>query len=342
MKYLVLISALILVLYNVTSVIAEELKSPEYVISQEKISLQDSSEIDTPSNLNSILDKNGYVILNKYQGNYERPLKLNSHDTDLISLSPALSDIIIKPGVSVRLKYIVENKKDPIIITLALIRLDPAKSPLDFTINKDLAGPVTFNWEDRTDNMPQSFLLDTKEKRAVNLTLSVKEHSQPRSYYYGLAAKIIDLSFSNRHTSVRNEPEIVSPILLSVSPDGDIQNNLSVVDLGLEKGVIFIDSFDTPTVSAIVNNSGIYHSQFKGKLSLSSFLGKTTFNLEPFIVFPHTSRSAYPVKLPRFLIGKQEISLQHKSRVFFAIPVKFSLIVLTLMFTYYFFIIRKR
>lgn len=269
-----------------------------------------------------------------------------------IGIKPAVVDVVTRPGTAIPIHYTLENGKDPTIVTINIVRLEPKKNTFGFTIFPHFSGPFSFSTNDNSLKLLQSTLLDSNERQTIDLMINADQKIEYRSYYYALSITAITPGKKNSKALLKLEPQIISPILLSISSDGRTTSQLSLSDVKLDKPRTFVDSMSSPGIEVSMRNSDIYHTQVQGTIFIRTPLQTKQISIAKTTLFPQSNRAIFSNKLPLFLIGPTKVKVQVQDQLsektytrtisFFVFPYKITFVSLLVLVLTYLVAIRKR
>ncbi len=242
-----------------------------------------------------------------------------------LSLTPSLTEIIIKPGKSVSQEYTITNNADPVTLT-------PKISPLK--LNKDTGEMISpqnsnssftakswFELGSEEIKLDQPFFLNSDQTVKLILKVNIPEKAEPADYYFHF---LLESAFppSDKATASYISATVASNILLTVSRLGTLNRTGEISQFSIP---LFIDSFDNPEIIINMKNTGSAFFKPLGTIMLDNPISTTKYNILPQNILVNSSRviqtveklkekadSDSTLKINKFLFGLYRISASIK------------------------------
>lgn len=260
------------------------------------------------------------LILNQVQG---QSLSL--------SVSPPLTEIMIKPGKSVTQEFILVNLGDEAIINTQIA---------PFNNNGLILDNLTNNVPWMEVLSPSSpFLLKKGEKTAVLLKISPSESVKEQDYYQALLFNS-NSPLDGRQSQSKIKQTLSVLILTSVTQSG-LPKSAEISKFNLP---LIADSFAPLKIDITVKNTGRSYFHPNGNLQLKGLLGKVNFPLIPRVYLageekPLLLENNQDNKIKGFFLGKYSLKTEFvldsgnikvsREKVFYAFPYKLLIILIS-------------
>lgn len=277
-----------------------------------------------------------------------------------LAISPPLLRTIIKPGKSIMVAYRLINYGDPTIIT-AKVRPFLAKDNFgNVAIDSEFSGPIRFSLDNANLEMEKPFFMKTNDSVQLLLQMRVPDGTPNGDYYYTLLAETSPPPVMEGIGSARTKASIGSNILITVTDSGavDVKSKITLFDVIsrfrfnlLGNPIRIIDSTDKIPVVLYIQNSGRNLFTPQGKIILRGNFGETAdYDIVPQNVLAGSQRlviatpsatftSPTSLVLSGFFIGQYHLNANinfgenspqiYASIAFIALPIKFTVAVLT-------------
>ncbi len=229
-------------------------------------------------------------------------------DSFSLSISPALTQIMVKPGKFVTQSFFITNHGDPTTITTSLSPFVPA-SDAGATMLIDchqtaLAYCQALNWIQASGptSIGQPVFLKTNQTLTLGLTITPPAGATDADYYLTLLVGN-EAARGEVGNSSRLIGQIGTNIIITVSEDGMISKQAKVakfsipsaikLGLGINR-IALIDSFDSIPLQLVVENIGSHVFTAQGQITLSApYLPRIQFPLLPSNILSGSSRFLY-------------------------------------------------
>lgn len=205
-----------------------------------------------------------------------------------LSIYPPLIKATIKPSKSFIVAFTIKNEGDPVFIKPLIRSFSPTGILGNIRIDSDANGPIQFSLDNSYIRFNEAFFLKTKQTEQILLRIRVPEGAPYGDYYYSLLAQTEPMPGLLGTHGATSIGAIGSTILLSVSPTEKMEEKPMIEALVItpKKSLFFLpsylyDSSDVIGVKVIARNDGKHRYAVKGRLEVSSGLGKK--EIQPFI-----------------------------------------------------------
>lgn len=199
-----------------------------------------------------------------------------------LSLSPALSELAVKPGQSVGLKYKLINFGDPSIVKMRILPFEAKDDRGGITVKNSLEGPIGFELENRDIKMEEAFFLKNSTSLDLVLNIRVPEGTPGKDYYYSLIAESLAPPTQEGVVNVRAKIMVGSNLLLMVSKDGrvEIKPKISLFEVVPKNKIGFLgykinlfNSFEKIPLILVIENKGKNLIKPQGEIIVSGLFG---------------------------------------------------------------------
>lgn len=271
-----------------------------------------------------------------------------------LSLSPSISEIVIKPGESVDIPYKVSNLDDPVSVSADVRPFVPRGTEGDISIESEFSGPIRFSLENADIDLGNAFSLQTQKGQELRLQIRVPDGTPEGDYYYTFFVQTLPGKLTEGTTSSRAISRIGSNILVTVSSSGQLETKGTIGRLDvipsrkitiLGKTIFFFESTDPIPVILTINNTGNNRIKPQGTIELDQNRGgRMKIEILPQNILAQSSRRLTVVPFKGFFVGRRTLrtsitfgagEIPHTaSATFLAIPFKLitaSLIVLGIL-----------
>lgn len=275
-----------------------------------------------------------------------------------LSIDPPIVQTRIKPGKSILIAYSTENKGDPIALKYIIYSFAPVGrnggvqlSPLD--------GPIVFRMENADITFDKPFFFNTKDRKQALIRITVPDITPEGDYYYMVVAETVPNSPSEGRTSSLASAQLGSPLLVTVTENGNSEAQAKIAEFVVEdtydftfgkNTYHFVDSAQQLPITLIVANLGKNVIQPEGSIRVRNGKSVKSYPLLSQNVLKYSERliktnptTNTPANLSILLgglgIGKHTISaevsyginspVQFAQKEVFAVPVRFGLLFLT-------------
>lgn len=247
-----------------------------------------------------------------------------------LSISPPLTEAVIKPGKSILVAYTVSNIGDPVVLSSGVRPFVPQGQFGDLIVEEEFSGPIRFNLENSNIKLSDSFFLPTRQGQQLLLKIRVPEGTPEGDYYYTFFVKNEPGNFLEGATSSQATAVVGSNILITVTESGlvDVQGGIGQFGVipkyqltFLGKKFSFFESTDTIPIVLVLNNKGKNLIKPYGTIDLKGNFGeRAEFDLIPQNILSQSSRMviATPsaqlsdvqssVNLSGFFVGKYTLN----------------------------------
>ena len=200
-----------------------------------------------------------------------------------LSLSPALSELVIKPGQSVGLKFKLINFGDPSIVKMRILPIEAKDNRGGITIKNSLEGPISFELENRDIKLEEAYFLKNSSSLDLVLNISAPEATPSKDYYYSLIAESLAPPIQEGVANVRAKVIVGSNLLLSVSKDGrvEIKPNISLFEVVPKNKISLLgykinlfNCFEKVPLILVVENKGKNLIKPQGEIVVSGLFGQ--------------------------------------------------------------------
>lgn len=205
-----------------------------------------------------------------------------------LSLSPPLTEIIIKPGRSVLVAFNIYNLGDPQILTPLVKSFEPIGNFGNIVLKKELEGPIRFSLDNSEIELEKSFFLKPNEKQQLLLRIRAPEGAPEGDYYYTLVVQSDPAPNNNSLTLGRAKASIGANILVTITNQGNLEIKPSITlfdtlrGLRINKGLKVYESNQPIAVVLILKNQGKNLIKPRGKITLIGNFGeKAEFEIIP-------------------------------------------------------------
>ena len=266
-----------------------------------------------------------YLLIVLYIVTVIFPFPANAQSLSL-SLTPPITQIMIKPGKTISQNYTLINNGDESIIRIGLKTLDKNGQPSQAQKNDitwlNIVSPVS------TDN---PLLLKKGEKLEIIISISPPVDTEQQDYYHAISIATVALPGNQSRSDV--SAELLSPILLAVTESGRAKK-AEMTEFALPK---LIDSFDGIKTDLTVKNTGQTYFYLNGQLLLKGNYLQAKFPVIPRIYLINQQKKIQlsesdKNKLKGFFIGKYTLTADFvfdegnikltENKVFYALPWK--------------------
>lgn len=270
-------------------------------------------------------------------GAFEAPSDVNAQQIDL-SVSPPISELLIKPGAEALIPYTITNREDSMRLKLLVKTFTIKKEGESVDYGSVEKAPLNMSFVDESSDIVNSIVVDKTSTKKIFLKLSVPTTTKEGDYYLAVILET-QPEFLDKQYSARIKSQIASPLLVMVTKTGRMQalGAISIFKIG---GEIF-DSFDSIPVTLRIKNQGTNAVNAKGSIAVRGSFGESAIyqvqsrNIRAKSEVLMTSKSARgdtSLILKGFFIGRYGVSASvmmadgtvqlNKSSSFFAFPFK--------------------
>lgn len=239
------------------------------------------------------------------------------------SLSPPITRVIIKPGVTTSFPMRVHNYADPAILKLNLTSVQPSDEFGTLKTLKTLDRSVQFKIENSSVVLNESFILKSNEDRELKLSISIPDNASLGDHYYALTAENQAPAVTEGIASSAITSQLSSYIFVSVTKSGATNPNLKIIafdTLGnhsfslLGNRYNIFDSAQEVPIVLVMQNSDTFLTDIEGQIYLKGIFGdKKSYNIIPAFILSNGQKT---------LVADQSIS-QEKSTTL-VLPAKLS------------------
>lgn len=199
------------------------------------------------------------------------------HSQDLsLSVSPPITEVLIKPGKEISQRYIVTNNGEDTVLKVYIQPFSPTGTKGDVALGRKVPGvdlPLAlscFTIEKPKLLLGESFALLKGMSQEIVLKISIKEEIPQGDYYFTLI-------FETEEKTKLGGPGgsakamIGSNILLTISQNGEPMKLAKISKFEVPK---FIDSFSDLNIDIQVANAGEAKFKTIGEVSIKPLIGK--------------------------------------------------------------------
>ena len=281
-----------------------------------------------------------------------------------LSLTPSLTEIIIKPDKSVSQEYKISNNADPLTLTPQVIPMQINREtgeiigPTNTTTASD--GQSWFSLENQDIKLNEPFFLNSGQSLKLILKIDIPEGVDPADYYFHFLLGS-SLPPTDQTTATYITGTIGSNILITVSRLGTLNRTAEITEFDIP---FLIDTFDNPKLIIKLKNTGSAFLKARGTITLENPLSSTKYNILPQNILTKSSRFIQTTEslkekhetnstltIKKFLFGPQRITstikiegtniVLTKSSYVLALPYKAILIITLILGIYIFLKSRK-
>src|SRR3989344_3734415 len=266
-----------------------------------------------------------------------------------LSLSPPLTELIIKPGQATVIKYRLTNIGDPTITKIRILPFEPKDNQGNISIIDSLQSPIQFWLEKGSLKLEEPFFLKNSESQEFWLSVNIPEVTPAKDYYFTLLAETQPPPTQEGVVNVRTKVSIGSNLLISVTKKGEVEikpkislftvvpkNKISLLGFKIN----LFSSFEKIPVVLIVENNGKNLIKPQGEIILSGPLWqRKRFEIKPQTILAESQRQT-PLELPGFLLGNYRLSANlslgqgtptlYASTSFLVFPIKLFILIILL------------
>ncbi|MBI4009391.1 hypothetical protein HY357_04095 [Candidatus Roizmanbacteria bacterium] len=278
-----------------------------------------------------------------------------------LSLSPSLSEIIIKPGQSIKQRFRLTNKSDPLIVILRVLPFETGDTQGHIIFKDQSKLPLRFDIENADTPLDQAFLLKTSETKDIDLRIQTNEGTSEKDYYLSLVAQTQPPPPQEGISSLRAKITLASPLLITVTSDGELEVEPKIGLLKVLPDYKFnafgrssnlLESGNRLKVVLIVENKGKNFIKPRGNITLKGPFGLSKrYEIKPQNVLAESQRNiTLSLEPSGFYLGKHTLSASinfgeatpnlFASTSFFVLPIK--IFTLTLFIISLLILIKKR
>ncbi|NMB84375.1 hypothetical protein GYA28_03755 [Candidatus Roizmanbacteria bacterium] len=202
----------------------------------------------------------------------------------ILSISPPLLELFIKPGKSILIAYTLQNLGDPNIIKTKVMPFEPKGNLGNIEVKNEFSGPVRFNLDNSDIALEQSFFLKTRGSQQLLLRIRVPEGAPNGDYYYTLLAETEPPPAAEGIYSSGAKATIGSNIIITVTGSGNVDavGKIALFDVLpryklsiMGKVIKIFDSNDPVPVVMYLENQGKNFIKPNGKINLRGNFGET-------------------------------------------------------------------
>ena len=251
-----------------------------------------------------------------------------------LSLTPPLTEVMIKPGKTVSQTFTLINNGDDTLIKAEFKTLNENGNLSDQEEKiipwLEIASPSL---------VAEPFLFKKGEQLKLVVNIHPPADTPQQDYYQSLA--FITLPVAGRHTQSNISQILVSPILVSVTESG-LPKSAKIAKFNFP---LIIDSFDSLNIDLVLKNTGRAFFHINGQLLLKGLIGRAKYPIIPRIHLSGQEReilldSPQTKRISGFFLGKYSLIADFaldegsikivEEKVFFALPWKL-LVILTVI-----------
>jgi len=217
-----------------------------------------------------------------------------------LSLSPSLTEIVIKPGYSTTQRYKLTNLGDPAIVKIRIMAMESRDSLGNINLKNKFNTPIRFELQSQTISLDEAFFLKNSSSQEFFLKVEVPEDTPQRDYYFTLIAESQPPPAQEGAVNIRAKISLGTNLLITVTTDGkvEIKPKISLFEVipknkiklfGLE--INLFNSLDEIPVVLTVDNRGINVIKPRGEISLRGPLWQSKrFEIKPQNVLAKSQR----------------------------------------------------
>ncbi|MBI4990993.1 hypothetical protein HZB96_02755 [Candidatus Gottesmanbacteria bacterium] len=267
----------------------------------------------------------------------------------VLSLSPPLLEVMIKPGKSITQVYKITNEGDPVVVTAKVgeftedgIKIDQEPAP---SVSEGFVPEKWISLLNTDISFNRPFILNAKEERQLIVRISPPKETAEKDYY-----RAIQFSTSPNPPSESSQTSVTenigSPILITITSSGFMARGAQITQFQLPR---IIDSFDALISDIYIKNTGNTFFHPVGKVTLTGPIGRGSFAIVPHVILTGQTKKLLTedslsfgdtnsLKLPGFFLGKYKLELDftldegtirvNQSKNFYAIPWKAGMILI--------------
>ena len=223
-----------------------------------------------------------------------------------LSLSPTLSEIAIKPGKSVTIRYKFTNKSDPAIVRFQV-------KPFNSKNNT----PLNFELQNTDIRLEEAVFFKNSEVKDLLLQIAIPEDIAEKDYYFYFTGESLPPPIQEGTANIRAKITIRSSLLINVTKDGqvEIKPKISIFEvipksklkLAGSKLNIF-NSYEKIPVVLVVENKGKNLIKPRGEIIVKGPLWQS----RSFIINDKNvlagSQKKISLELPGYFLGNFKIS----------------------------------
>ncbi len=268
----------------------------------------------------------------------------------ILSLSPPLVELLIKPEKSAIIAYTFENAGDPGTVQFKILPFQPDGKNGAIMLKKDIKKPILFSLENKDIRLENPVFFPSKKSQQIVLRIQITSAAQHGDYYYALLAETQPLPAADGTSSSQTRVTIGTNLLITVTDTEktEIKGSLAELDISggwripfFGKKIRIVDSSDIIRLILVAQNQGNNFIKARGTITANGFLAREKiFTLTPQNILAQSQRTltSDDIKLAGWYLGKQTVTAhisfgdvsqtQSSSISFFAFPFKVSLIVI--------------
>ena len=223
-----------------------------------------------------------------------------------LSLSPTLTEIAIKPGISTSIKYKIENRGDPAIVNIQILPFDTNQK-----------SPVSFSLDNSNVKLAEPFFLKNSDSLEVIVNLQVPQESAQRDYYYNFIIESQPPPSQEGTANLRAKISLKSPLLITVTGDGEVEikPKISLFEITPKNKINLLgfkinlfNSFERVPVVLVVDNKGKNLIKQRGQINVRGpFWQSRRYEIKSENVLSE-SQKKISLNLSGFIFGYYKIS----------------------------------
>lgn len=217
-----------------------------------------------------------------------------------LSISPPLTEMLIKPGRAVLVAYTVQNGGDPTTVTARVLPFTARDNRGNVQLKREFDGPVRFDLDNASIRLEQPFFLEARKSEQLLLRIRVPEGAPEGDYYYTLLIETQPTPSSEGISVSRATATIGANLLVTVTDTGaiDVKAKVSKFVLiprlkipFLPESLHIYDSSDKIPILLEVANLGRNLIKPQGEVLLSGSFGeKSTYKVLSENILAQSSR----------------------------------------------------
>lgn len=179
-----------------------------------------------------------------------------------LTVSPSVIKILVKPGLSPRIQFKLQNSGDPVLATFRVVPFKPADNLGHITLEKESKTPISVTLESSNGKVDGPVLLKSHAVESVFATLNVEKEAPEKDYYLTLVTETTPFPAPEGETSLQVAARIGANILVSVTNNGATEKKASISILKIPQNTIislntsFYDTFQKIPVVLVLKNDG--------------------------------------------------------------------------------------
>lgn len=202
-----------------------------------------------------------------------------------MGIVPSQQEIIIKPGKTVAIPYVIKNFGDPVNFKLKVIKLSSKDVHGNMSVSEITNDDLIFSVENEEPQFNTPFLLRTNEIQNIQLSIQVPENMPEKSYVYAFIAESDPTITQEGSSKIALKGSVASPLYITVSTTEETEKDTKLHSFKLFPSYQFslfgedfnvIESNQPIVADLIVENNGSFFDKTEALITFGKPNEQTT------------------------------------------------------------------